>query len=149
MSRLLLLGILAFSPIGCAQTVPTDAPSPPPSESTTDPPPPPGTAAPTEGRELAVYALSRGKGLPDETRAALTGARDLFAKLRESGQVLRVVEQTIGFEGERRVCAEFVDARAAAAAREQLLAQSGRTELFNIVMEACDRPLQKQGGQQP
>jgi hypothetical protein len=146
MSRLLLLGVLAVSYIGCAPTVPVGAQSQPtPSGPQAERPPPPDVAPPGEGRELAVYALSRGKGLPTETRAALTAARDLFAKLRESGQVLRVVEHTMGFEGERRVCAEFVDARAAAAARDQLLAQSGGTELFNIIMEACDRSSQKQG----
>jgi len=96
-----------------------------------------------------VYALSRGKGVPDEARAALSAARDLFTKLQASGQVLRVVEQRMGFEGERRVCAVFVDAKAAAAARDQLLAQSGGADLFNIVLESCDRPSQKHGGEQP
>ena len=131
MLRLLLFGILATPHLGCAQT-------PPPAD--------PGAGA---GHELAVYALSRGKGVPDEARAALSAARDLFTKLQASGQVLRVVEQRMGFEGERRVCAVFVDAKAAAAARDQLLAQSGGADLFNIVLESCDRPSQKHGGEQP
>lgn len=149
MLRLLLLGILATHNVGCAQTPPSDGgPLPAQSNSQADTPPP-AVAEPGAGRELAVYALSRGKGVPDEARAALAAARDLFTKLQASGQVLRVVEQRMGLEGERRLCAVFVDANAAAAAREQLLAQSGGADLFNIVLETCDRPSQKQGGEQP
>lgn len=150
MSRLLLLGIAAATLAGCAHTAPAGAVLP---SGAQDPPtvpqPAPDPAAPVVAREFAVYALSRGKGLPDETRAALAAAREVFADLRSKGQVVRVVEQTMGLEGERRVCAEFVDASAAEAAREQILSQSAGTELFNVVIEACDRTSQRQGEKEP
>lgn len=141
--RLLLLGILVASNCACIQAAQTPGQQTPGHVESPPSPPPPLSPEPAAARELAVYALSRGKGVPDEARAALTAARELFTKLRDSGQVLRIVEERMGIEGERRICAEFVDAKAAAAAREQLISLSQGADLFNIVMEPCDRVSQK------
>lgn len=143
--RPLLLGILVASNCGCVQAA--ESPNQQTSVRVESPPtpPPPVSQESTGLRELAVYALSRGKGVPNEARSALTAARDLFTRLRESGQVLRIVEERMGLEGERRMCAEFVDAKAAATAREQLLSLSRGADLFNIIMEPCDRVSHKQG----
>lgn len=108
---------------------------------------PPSTPAPAQsagGAEVAVYALSRGKGVPDQTRQALGAARDLFAKMKAEGRVLDIVETRIGLEGERRICARFKNAADAAAAMQELRALATNVELFNVVSEPC-APAAKQG----
>src|SRR5512147_401564 len=89
-----ILFVLASTPhAGCAAQRSTGEPS--------------SGAAPAAG--VAVYALSRGKGVPEPTRAALRRASNLLEDLRGQGRVLRLEETRIGLEGETRVCAEFAD----------------------------------------
>lgn len=89
---------------------------------------------------VAVFALSRGAGVPEATRAALERVRALFETARSEGRVLRIEETRIGLEGEIRLCAVPRDA----AAGESLLAEVKRAAqgapLFNVVAEPCSRP---------
>lgn len=118
-----------------------------------EPPMPPSETTPPASedgaREVAVYALSRGKGVPDATREAREKARALFEELRTRKLVLDIQETRVGIEGERRICAVFGTARDAADAVKQLRALAEGVELFNIVLEPCTRPPgpeeQKQG----
>lgn len=94
---------------------------------------------------LAVYALSRGKGVPEEAQRSLAAAREMFEKLRHEQKVVRVVETRIGLEGENRLCAEFVDRKAARDARDRLTALTRGVALISIVEEPCDKKSQQQG----
>jgi hypothetical protein len=87
---------------------------------------------------VAVYALSRGKGVPEPANRVFTQANALFRELHAAKQVVRVhpVER-LGIEGERRLCAEFVDEQAARAAHARLLEMAQGIELLNVVIEAC------------
>jgi len=90
-------------------------------------------AAPT----LAVYTLSRGKGVPDETRATLTRIRELLDAARKDQRVTAVQSSRIGIEGEARLCVEFRDAAAAAELGNQVRALARDVELLNVVDENC------------
>ena len=50
--------------------------------------------------EFAVYALSRGKGVPEPTRSALRKAHSLIEGARQRGDVVRLKETRIGLEGD-------------------------------------------------
>jgi hypothetical protein len=88
-------------------------------------------------QSLAVYALSRGKGVPEATRRAFGEIKAKLQSLHDSAAVVELKEQLIGIEGETRLCAVFVDPRAA---REeyQRLARYQSVDLLNIVLESCD-----------
>ena len=100
-------------------------------------------AAPTHARSelgVAVFALSRGAGVPEATRAALERARALFEAARSEGRVLRIEETRIGLEGETRLCAVARDPEAAEDLMAQLKSTAEGAELFNVVAEPCSRP---------
>jgi hypothetical protein len=86
---------------------------------------------------FAVYALSRGKGVPDATRAAFVQIRELFGALRREGRITRLHETRLGLEGETRLCVEFKDPRAAADALGRVRKIAAGVELLNVVEEAC------------
>ncbi len=86
---------------------------------------------------VSVYALSRGKGVPDEARQVLEHARQMLKVEQEKGEVNRVVDQRIGLEGETRVCAEFQDDDIAERFFEALHRLSNGVDLLNVKKEAC------------
>ena len=87
--------------------------------------------------EFAVYALSRGKGVPEPTRGALRKARTLLERAKQRGEVIRLKETRIGLEGETRLCVEAKDVAAARALLRDLRAIAENIELFNVVVEPC------------
>ena len=94
-------------------------------------------AAEKSTAELAVYALSRGEGVPEPTRGALQRARTLLEGAKERGEVIRLKEARIGLEGETRLCVEAKDVAAARALLRELRAIAENVELFNVVVEPC------------
>src|SRR4029450_11259547 len=79
-----------------------------------------GCAAPvhTRGEErsprpavtsFAVYALSRGQGVPAPTRSAWQTVWTMLEDARREGKVARLQQTRLGLEGEVRLCAEFGD----------------------------------------
>ena len=88
-------------------------------------------------RSVAVYALSRGAGVPDEAFDALTRARQSMERNREEGLVIDMVETRLGLEGEIRICAEYARVAYAEAARREIQAIVRDTDLINLVMESC------------
>ncbi len=94
-------------------------------------------AAETSTAEFAVYALSRGKGVPEPTRGVFRKARTLLEGAKRRGEVIRVKETRIGLEGETRLCVEAKDAAAARALLRELRAIAENVELFNVVVEPC------------
>ena len=94
-------------------------------------------AAETSTAEFAVYALSRGKGVPEPTRGVFRKARTLLEGAKQRGEVIRVKETRIGLEGETRLCVEAKDIAAARALLRELRAIAENVELFNVVVEPC------------
>ena len=94
-------------------------------------------AAEKSTAEFAVYALSRGKGVPEPTRSALRKAHSLIEGARQRGDVVRLKETRIGLEGETRLCVEAKDVAAARALVLELRAMAEKVELFNVVVEPC------------
>ena len=94
-------------------------------------------AAEKSTAEFAVYALSRGKGVPEPTRGALKKARALLEGAKQRGEVIRIKEARIGLEGETRLCVESKDVAAARALLRELRAIGENVELFNVVVEPC------------
>jgi len=86
---------------------------------------------------VSVYALSRGKGVPDEARGVLDHARQILKQGQEQGEVTRLVERRIGLEGETRLCAEFVDEAVADRFFQQFNQLSLGVELVNINKGMC------------
>jgi hypothetical protein len=94
-------------------------------------------AAGSAAREIAIYALSRGKGVPEPTRAALGKVRKLLDDAKRRGEVLKITEARIGLEGEKRLCLEAKDAAAARTLLLELRVIAEGVELFNVVVEPC------------
>lgn len=86
---------------------------------------------------VSVYALSRGKGVPDEARRVLDHARRVLKNGQEQGEVTRLIERRIGLEGETRLCAEFFDETVAHRFFNQLNQLSLGVELVNIHKGMC------------
>ena len=99
-------------------------------------------AAAEEERGITVDALSRGAGVPDETRAAFDRIRGLLEAARRDGRVLRLDEETIGLEGERRLCAVPRDRDAARELLASLRDAARGALLLNVAERPCvgDRP---------
>src|SRR5262245_49743460 len=138
-----LFAALAVSGCGEARTPdPNSAPQPaqarPQSPPAPTPAPSPDDDAPRF--EVAVYALSRGQGVPEAVRAACDAARAELQRMRSDGRALAFEETRIGIEGERRLCARFPTREEAERAAERLRALGKGVELFNVVVEPCARP---------
>jgi hypothetical protein len=89
------------------------------------------------GAEFVLYALSRGKGVPEPTRDALEKANSLLEDARRRGEVLALSRMRIGLEGETRLCVQARDAAAARDLQRKIRAVTENVELFNIVDEPC------------
>ena len=136
LSRGTLLAVAVVAGCGQASKEPP-TPAPTASDETAAPTPPPSDAG---AREVAVYALSRGKGVPDATRAAREKARALLQQWRDEKRVLDIQETRIGIEGERRLCATFATEQDAAEAAARLRELGAGVELFNVALEPCAKP---------
>ena len=96
-------------------------------------------AAQTSTAEFAVYALSRGKGVPEPTRGAFRKAHTLLEGAKKRGEVIWLKETRIGLEGETRLCVEAKDVAAARTLLRELRAIGEKVELFNVVVEPCPK----------
>jgi hypothetical protein len=92
---------------------------------------------PGAGGSVAVYALSRGQGVPSTTRLTYQKARALLQELEREKRVARLEETRVGLEGELRLCAEFTNDRSAHEAIERLHAMARDVDLLNVVEEPC------------
>jgi len=94
-------------------------------------------AASFEARSFAVYALSRGKGVPQGARAALDQARSMLEDLQARGADLTLTQERIGLEGETRLCATFADASLAEETLERIRRLVSGVDLVNLTEEPC------------
>ena len=90
--------------------------------------------------DIAVYALSRGQGVPVAARQALRSARALFAKWGAEGRVLDLVDTPVGLEGDTRLCARFATPVDATSALKELDDIGRGVELFQVKAERCAHP---------
>jgi len=88
---------------------------------------------------IAIYALSRGKGVPPEARKAIQTARQLFEEGKEAGEVLNIIQTRIGLEGETRLCAEFRDVQASKEMQGRIRPLVEGVQLMNFKLEPCRR----------
>lgn len=86
---------------------------------------------------VALYVLSRGKGVPEPARQVLREARAILEEAQFEGKVVRLKQTRLGLEGETRLCAEFKDREVAEAMIERLRALTRDVELVNLVVERC------------
>jgi hypothetical protein len=96
-----------------------------------------GAAASLEPKSFAVYALSRGRGVPEGARAALTEAERVIEGLRAGGADVAVTEERIGLEGETRLCFTFADPGLAEEALERIRRLASGVDLVNLAEEPC------------
>jgi hypothetical protein len=89
--------------------------------------------------QIVIYAMSKGQGVPEATRAVRDKARTELQRLRAERRVLDINETRIGIEGERRICATFATREDAEATVAKLRSMSEGVELFNIAVEPCPR----------
>lgn len=114
-----LIAALMLGSVACMNSAPANEPEP----------------APSQG--LAIYALSRGQGVPEATRRAFGEIKAKLQTLRDGSTVIELEERRIGIEGETRLCAVFADPQAARDEYERL-ARYRSVDLLNIVLESCD-----------
>ena len=88
---------------------------------------------------FAVYALSRGRGVPEPTRSTWQAVWNLLESARRDGKVARLEQTRIGLEGEVRLCAEFDDPKLAREMLDRVRTRVTGVELLNLVEEPCSR----------
>lgn len=88
-------------------------------------------------KSFSVYALSRGKGVPEPTREILNQIENLLAKANGKGVSIEISKSRIGIEGETRLCASFSNSEAADDLLTQVQQLIKGVDLINIVVEPC------------
>jgi hypothetical protein len=86
---------------------------------------------------ITIDALSRGQGVPIETRDAFKKIRALLERQQATSAVVAVRYQRIGIEGESRLCVEFRNAGDAQAALAEIRKIAAGADLLNIVEAPC------------
>jgi hypothetical protein len=86
---------------------------------------------------FAVYALSRGKGVPPEARDALRRVVQLAEEDQRRGVKVTVATTRIGIEGETRVCFTYEDPKEGARACDRARAVVENVDLVNLAVERC------------
>ncbi|MBC7988590.1 MAG: hypothetical protein H7Y19_03275 [Luteimonas sp.] len=81
--------------------------------------------------------LSRGKGVPTETREAYKQIRYVLEQQQANANVTALQANRIGLEGETRLCAEFRNRDDAQAALAEIRKLSDGVDLLNVVEEPC------------
>jgi hypothetical protein len=99
--------------------------------------PSPRPGVPASVTSFAVYALSRGKGVPGEARQAVQKVRDLIEADRGRGLVVKVETRRIGLEGETRTCVEYKRPQDGTPAYRRARAIVTGVDLVNLVAEPC------------
>ena len=93
----------------------------------------------TTGTEFALYALSRGRGVPAPTRDAFEKASSFLEEARGRGDISSISKTRIGLEGETRLCVKAKDAATARELQRAVRSIADNVELFNVVEEPCSK----------
>lgn len=97
-------------------------------------------ATPQENKvtpSIEILALSRGRGVPDATRAAIERMRTVLAEKRSNGTVVDTSEVIFGLEGETRICVTLRDTEALEEVLSALLKIGENVDLIEIHERAC------------
>lgn len=86
---------------------------------------------------VTIEALSRGKGVPAETRDAFKQVRALLERQQATPAIAALQYQRIGIEGESRLCVEFRNASDAQAALTEIRRIAAGADLLNVVEAPC------------
>lgn len=86
---------------------------------------------------ITIEALSRGKGVPAETRDAFKQVRALLERQQATPAIAALQYQRIGIEGESRLCVEFRNASDAQAALAEIRKIAAGADLLNVVEAPC------------
>jgi hypothetical protein len=86
---------------------------------------------------VTIDALSRGKGVPAETREAFKQIRALLERQQATAAVAAMRYQRIGIEGESRLCVEFRNASDAQTALAEIRRIAAGADLLNVVEAPC------------
>ncbi len=87
---------------------------------------------------IEILALSRGRGVPKETRAALESMKSVVARMQREGSVIASKESVFGLEGETRLCVVFKDQAAARATQSELTKIGEAIDLLEIREVVCE-----------
>jgi hypothetical protein len=89
--------------------------------------------------EFVLYALSRGKGVPEAARDALEKSQTLLEDARQRGEVVKLTQTRLGLEGETKLCVQAKDAPASRKLQGEVRRIGKNVDLFNVVEESCSR----------
>ena len=95
------------------------------------------TLAESSPSSLSIYTLSRGKGVPEDTRKVFEKVEGMLKRAKVKGKVLRLKRLMFGLEGETKLCAEFSSAEEAQRVYQQLEKETLDVDLLNLVKEPC------------
>ena len=97
----------------------------------------PSPKAPRSVKSFAVYALSRGRGVPPQAREALRKVRALVEQDQKRGISVTIETTRIGIEGETRMCIDYKNAADGTRAYDRVRATVKGIDLVNLVAEPC------------
>lgn len=86
---------------------------------------------------IEVLALSRGRGVPDSTFKTFQDIVAVANTALESGSVVSVRQETIGLEGETRLCIVFRDNQALVAVGNQIRRLATNIDLLQVNDNRC------------
>jgi hypothetical protein len=89
---------------------------------------------------FAVFALSRGKGVPPEARDVLRKVAEMADADERRGVRVETRRTRIGLEGETRLCVEYQSAADARRGLEQVEKIVKDVDLVNLVPGPCGEP---------
>src|SRR2546423_9905710 len=97
----------------------------------------PSSSAPRSVKTFAVYALSRGRGVPPAAREALRKVRALVEKDQKRGIGVTIETTRIGIEGETRMCIDYKNATDGRRAYDRARPIVTGLAPANLVAEPC------------
>lgn len=86
---------------------------------------------------IEILALSRGRGVPETTFIAFQEIMAVANTALESGSAVSVRQETIGLEGETRLCIVFRDNQAFAAIGNQIRKLATNIDLLQVNDNRC------------
>ncbi len=89
---------------------------------------------------FAVFALSRGKGVPPEARDVLRKVAAVAEADERRGVRVKIRRTRIGLEGETRLCVEYQSAADARRGLDQVEKIVEDVDLVNLVPGPCAQP---------
>lgn len=101
---------------------------------------PPDRQPPPEPLAFSMYALSRGKGVPEPTRETYRKVRNMLRQAEADGTVGRLRESRIGLEGETRIDFELSRARDTKELMSRIRALIQGVDLLNLVERSFPEP---------